>query len=205
MPGLLAALVVFGVVVIAHADVPWTFTPNEVVSSSKMNADFHYLAAAMPPGIVQAYAGHATPPPTGWLKCDGSPVSRTSYKSLFAAIGVSFGPGDGATTFNLPDLRGVFLRGIDDGVNRDPDASSRVALMPGGATGDAVGSYQADQLATHTHTVTEAQIIPGQAGQSGGCCTTVSFFNTATGQAGGSETRPKNVNVSYIIWSGVVP
>ena len=50
-------------------------------------------------------------PPTGYLACDGSAVSRTTYASLFSIIGVSFGPGDGSTTFNLPDSRGLFLRG----------------------------------------------------------------------------------------------
>ncbi|WP_390895807.1 tail fiber protein [Neisseria elongata] len=58
--------------------------------------------------------------PTGWLKADGSAVSRTQYPVLFAAIGTTFGVGDGRTTFNLPDLRGEFVRGWGDsrGVDR---------------------------------------------------------------------------------------
>jgi len=53
--------------------------------------------------------------PTGYLKADGTAVSRATYAALFAAIGTTFGVGDGATTFNLPDLRGEFVRGWDDG------------------------------------------------------------------------------------------
>jgi microcystin-dependent protein len=52
----------------------------------------------------------------GWLKCNGAAVSRSTYAVLFAAIGTLYGAGDGTTTFNLPDYRGEFLRGLDDGV-----------------------------------------------------------------------------------------
>ena len=54
-------------------------------------------------------------PPTGFLKCNGAAVSRTTYTALFAAIGTTYGIGNGSTTFNLPDARGEFFRGWDDG------------------------------------------------------------------------------------------
>ena len=60
------------------------------------------------PGAIHSYAGSSVP--SGWLFCDGSAVSRTTYASLFSTIGVSFGPGDGSTTFNLPNSSGLFLR-----------------------------------------------------------------------------------------------
>jgi microcystin-dependent protein len=60
--------------------------------------------AVLPPGLVMPYGGVAAP--TGWLVCDGSAISRTTYGLLFAAIGTTYGPGDGSTTFNVPDLRG---------------------------------------------------------------------------------------------------
>jgi phage-related tail fiber protein len=53
--------------------------------------------------------------PTGYLKCNGAAVSRTSYASLFSVLGTKYGIGDGSSTFNLPDLRGEFIRGYDDG------------------------------------------------------------------------------------------
>lgn len=66
-----------------------------------------------PAGAVAHFA--MTSAPTGWLKANGAAISRTTYAELFAAIGTTFGVGDGSATFNLPDLRGEFLRGWDDG------------------------------------------------------------------------------------------
>jgi len=64
-----------------------------------------------PSGVLMPLAGTALP--SGWLLCDGTAVSRTTYAALFAAIGIGFGGGDGSTTFNLPDLRGRVIAGID--------------------------------------------------------------------------------------------
>lgn len=66
-----------------------------------------------PPGLVAHFARNSAP--TGWLKANGAAVSRTAYADLFAAIGTTFGAGDGFNTFNLPDLRAEFIRGWDDG------------------------------------------------------------------------------------------
>jgi microcystin-dependent protein len=70
-----------------------------------------YVDTSTPPGALLAYA--ASTAPTGWLLCDGSAVSRTTYADLYAAIGTTWGAGDTTTTFNVPDLRGQFLRGYD--------------------------------------------------------------------------------------------
>eukprot|EP01013_Petalomonas_cantuscygni_P040034 TRINITY_DN71783_c0_g1_i1.p1 TRINITY_DN71783_c0_g1~~TRINITY_DN71783_c0_g1_i1.p1 ORF type:complete len:465 (-),score=119.78 TRINITY_DN71783_c0_g1_i1:299-1693(-) len=78
--------------------------------------------------------------PTGWLKANGAAVSRTAYADLFAAIGTTYGSGDGFNTFNLPDMRGVFARGLDGGRGLD--------------SGRTLGSYQADDLKSHGHTGT---------------------------------------------------
>jgi plastocyanin len=64
-----------------------------------------------PPGTITAFAGNTIP--VGWKICDGSAISRTSYDDLFIAIGINWGQGDNSSTFNLPDLRGRFLRGVD--------------------------------------------------------------------------------------------
>lgn len=69
----------------------------------------HLVSALAPTAAVLPYA--ATTAPDGWLLCDGSAVSRTTYSFLFAAIGTSYGSGDGSTTFNVPDYRWTFLRG----------------------------------------------------------------------------------------------
>jgi microcystin-dependent protein len=96
-------------------------------------------------GTVIPYAAKFDPSvmeKAGWLNCDGRALSRTAYADLFSVIGVQHGAGDGVNTFNLPDYRGYFLRGVDDGTGRDPDTSSREAAAGGGATGDACGSRQ---------------------------------------------------------------
>jgi hypothetical protein len=110
-------------------------------------------AGPAPSGAILAFGGSTAP--DGWLICDGSTVSRTQYSSLFAAIGVAHGSGDGATTFNLPDYQGRFLRGVDHGAGRDPDAATRTAAHPGGNVGDEVGSLEDDAYASHTHGVTD--------------------------------------------------
>ena len=96
-----------------------TYTPNfnlvlpEVGASrntwgSKVNTNMQsldsYVAARMPPGATIDFAGSTVP--NGWALCDGRALNRTTYAKLFAAIGTTWGAGDGSTTFNIPDLRG---------------------------------------------------------------------------------------------------
>ena len=78
-------------------------------------------------------------PPSGWLKANGAAVSRTTYADLFAAIGTTFGAGDGQTTFNLPDLRGEFVRGLDDG--RNVDGGRRLGAVQGDAIRNITGVF----------------------------------------------------------------
>ena len=156
----------------------------------------HFLDDVLPSGIVHSFAGSSAP--QGYFLCDGSTVSRTTYAKLFAAIGTSSGIGDGSTTFNLPDYRGRFLRGVDGVAGNDPDKLSRTAVN-GGNSGNAVGSVQADQFASHSHTVGVYVISnlngPFPNGQNNGSL----FSNFGTSGAGGNETRPKNAYVQYII------
>ena len=88
------------------------------------------VGVAISAGAVLGFAMAAAP--TGWLKCNGAAVSRTTYAKLFAAIGTTFGAGNGSATFNLPDLRGEFIRGFDDGRGVDPGRAL------GSAQGDAI-------------------------------------------------------------------
>ena len=87
------------------------------------------------PGSILITAANS--PPAGYLRANGAAVSRTAYAKLFAAIGTIYGAGDGSTTFNLPDLRGEFIRGWDDG--RGVDA------------GRTLGSWQGGQNQWHQH------------------------------------------------------
>ena len=98
-----------------------------------LNADD--LLGMVPSGTVLYFAGSAAP--AGWLKANGAAVSRTAYAALFASIGTTYGLGDGRSTFNLPDLRGEFIRGWDDGRGVD--------------TPRPMGSAQVDAVRQHYH------------------------------------------------------
>lgn len=158
----------------------------------------------VPVGATLEYAGSVLP--TGFLFCDGAAVSRTTYANLFAALGISHGQGDGVNTFNLPDYRGVFLRGVDGGSGRDPDASSRTALQAGGNTGDAVGSYQEDALELHKHGSYPypypgsglGSITPAENVDTSSPSANYPTSNQVTGKSA-NETRGKNVSVNRII------
>lgn len=150
--------------------------------------------------------------PTGWLECDGSAVSRTTYATLFALIGDDYGAGDGSTTFNLPDLRGEFIRGWDHGKGSDPNAGTRTNRGDG-TTGDNVGTKQADEFELHGHPARFSYADSSQLDTTGGITVNggantnvAAFTGTPTasqgqqiGGSGGSETRPRNVNMMYII------
>lgn len=146
--------------------------------------NFNPAGIEVPSGMIQYFAN--TAPPSGWIKANGAAVSRTTYADLFAAIGTRFGSGDGSTTFNLPDLRGEFLRGWDDGRGVD--------------SGRAFGSFQADELGSHNHKSGFVGTTEGNTdGYSGGYLKVGRSWDTTTGvhsnsfpDAGGNETRPRN-------------
>lgn len=145
------------------------------------NLDVSALAA---PGLTGHFARNT--PPTGWLKANGAAVSRTTYAALFAAIGTTFGAGDGATTFNLPDLRAEFVRGWDDG--RGVDA------------GRLFGSAQAEEVGAHRHPM---KYWTWKDGTGTGSHDYTKPYSTTTGTTGeapngtgtntGTENRPRNV------------
>ena len=139
--------------------------------------------ASLPAGSVLYMAKNTAP--TGFLKANGAAVSRTTYAALFAAIGTTFGAGDGATTFNLPDLRGEFIRGWDDSRGVD--------------SGRAFGSAQADDFKAHSHNFNQyamssidntggSQIVGADSGGS-----SLGWSSGAISSTGGTETRPRNV------------
>ncbi|MCB9894581.1 MAG: tail fiber protein [Planctomycetes bacterium] len=96
----------------------------------------------VPVGAVTAFSGPANNIPTGWLLCDGRAIRMDEYAELYAAIGVTHGNGAGNTAmFNIPDLRGQFLRGVDSGAGIDLEAAKRTSGS-GAQVGDVVGSRQ---------------------------------------------------------------
>jgi microcystin-dependent protein len=108
----------------------------------------------VPPGTVVAFAGEKDKVPTGWVLCDGSSLSRDEYRMLFNVIGTAHGTGENDnSTFNVPDYRGYFLRGVsyDTSMNRDLSAEHRIAMNQGGNSGNKVGSIQLDSFKEHHH------------------------------------------------------
>lgn len=152
-------------------------------------------SGGVPVGTIIAYGG--TTIPAGWEFCDGRSLSTTgTYAALFDAIGSNWGS-TSAGTFRLPDLRGRFTRGRDATGGNDPDVGTRTSLFANGSIGDNVGSYQADELKSHQHSFNMNTQAVNQSGASA-----VSNANVNTGQTsftGGSETRPINAYVNYII------
>lgn len=137
-----------------------------------------------PVGEVSSFARQT--PPTGWLHCNGQAVSRTTYSDLFNAIGTVFGAGNGTTTFNVPDLRGEFIRGWDNGRGID--------------SGRGFGTWQGDELRSHTHSYQhyhDSGNVDEYATDTGD--DVGQMRNYTTGATGGSETRPRNVALMYCI------
>jgi microcystin-dependent protein len=100
-------------------------------------------------GMIMPYAGSAAP--SLWQLCYGQAISRTTYSSLFSAIGTTYGTGDGSTTFNVPDLRGRVIAGQDD---MGGTSANRLTNQTGGLDGDTLGATGGSE----THTLTEAQL-----------------------------------------------
>ena len=153
--------------------------------------------------LVKGYAGQVcafamSSAPTGWLKANGAAVSRTTYADLFAAIGTTFGTGDGSTTFNLPDLRGEFIRGWDDSRGVDSgrvfgSAQSDAIRNITGSTGvvyraGSTGSSGAISLASYGSTPASG----GTSGADAGDNATISF-DASLQVPTASENRSRNI------------
>jgi microcystin-dependent protein len=155
------------------------------------NATAADVAAIVPPGVVFPYAGSSAP--AGYLLCDGTAISRTTYAALFAIIGTNYGVGDGATTFNLPDLRGRIPLGKDNmggsSANRVTDAA---ADSLGGAGGSETHTLTTSELPAHNHRI--ANSASGGGGSSDLITTSVS--------ANANEAYANGTNNQYIENSG---
>lgn len=190
---------------------PVSDAPLIMNSAGIITADVSLRGAFCPTGAIFPFAGVSVP--TGWLYCDGSTVSRTTYANLYSIIGNAFGSGNGTTTFNIPDFRGQFMRGVDNGAGRDPDASTRTAMNAGGNTGDNVGSLEGSLFGSHAHSLNDpghfhtlqlgdsaASVNPAKGGVASFTGhTDVAVTGITVNAAGGNETRPINANVNYII------
>jgi len=185
--------------------VPYTKTADRALTAD------YATTAFFPPGIITPFGGSDSQLPSGWLLCDGQGLKSADYPELYAAIGTAWGNGSencpgGGCNFNAPDLRGIFIRGVDGTRNQDPDKNSRAAIHAGGSTGNAVGSYQADANKSHTHNYTDYYYndwshggdVENNEGADGDGTNTYKWTH-ATGSSGDDDARPRNAYVNYII------
>lgn len=154
---------------------PMSFDPDNPASYSVLK---NALDAIYTQEVGQICLFPVTTAPAGFLKANGANVSRTTYAKLFARIGTTFGAGDGWSTFTLPDLRGEFIRGWDDGRGVD--------------VGRLLGSWQAGQMPYHTHSITSSS-SGGNDGFEGTANSGASQSGGAGGTENGSENRPRNL------------
>jgi microcystin-dependent protein len=156
-----------------------------------------------PTGSVLTYAGSAAP--NGWLLCDGSAVSRSTYAGLFAVVGSIYGNGDGSTTFNLPDLRGRVAAGKDDMDNSVGTGGGTAGRLTNSGTGNsgidgtllgaASGSDRhtltINQMPAHTHDQWDPAAFAASSVVAGGSRREIAATsNTDTGSTGGGAAHP---------------
>lgn len=145
--------------------------------------------AVTPSGSMAFFAGDEISLPAGWLLCNGQAVSRTTFAALFAAIGTTYGVGNGTTTFNLPDMRGRVPAGKDNmggtSANRLTDP---LADILGGALGAETHLLTLAELASHTHTYNDKYVQNGAGGADLGPANTnnTSDFTDEAGRITGS-------------------
>lgn len=186
---------------------------DQAGGNCKTISDGWSAGGSIPTGSTMAYFTASCP--AGWLKTDGSAISRVTYSDLFGELGVMYGSGDGSTTFNLPDTRGYFLRSFADSSTMDPDRASRTDRGDG-TTGDNVGTKQEDGTAPNgilletsnwnqgTGSYMRQRIFGDSGARSvsdywGNGVTIMTSSSLGIRFAGDSETRPRNINVLYCI------
>ena len=145
--------------------------------------------ASVPIGTILPFYGNNSQLPKGYLFCDGTQASKATYPDLYdhllqADPNLKFGP----TWVSLPDLRGEFLRGWDNGRNVDRNRT--------------LGSHQDGEIKQHSHTL-QPRFKNNSSGVHNGSnknyVTIISPSGQQTGSVGGNETRPRNIAINFII------
>jgi phage-related tail fiber protein len=157
------------------------------MSRARTIADYAARNADNKAGLIAFFS--ASTAPDGWLACDGAVVSRTTYAALFAAIGTTYGVGDGTTTFSLPDLRGEFLRGLDGGRGVD---SGRAIGSAQGHRANSITEFGRDDTSPISSVVT----VPEDGAFTSRIFSGTNAAGTSLGmkvRKSGGETRPRNV------------
>lgn len=151
----------------------------------------------IPTGMVAPFAVNTAP--TGWLECDGSAVSRTTYADLFSALGTTWGVGDGSTTFNVPDARAEFIRGWDNGKGTDSGRTFASSQTDNANSISQFNSSGSGQITGSSFTVT----VPTDGTYSSYLSMDGRLTTYGQGairfQTNGIETRPRNIAMMYCV------
>nr|VFJ75901.1 MAG: Collagen triple helix repeat-containing protein [Candidatus Kentron sp. FW] len=157
--------------------------------------------SSSPLGSVIAFMGEE--PPDGWMECNGRALKSSEYPGLYLAINTIYGKGDSGfgsnteTDFNLPDLRGYFLRGWDHNLAEETD---RIGVDADGVAAERkVGDKQADEFGSHAHGITDGYQSVQYTRPNGGEFRVHGGTRKYSTHEGGIETRPINISVMYII------
>tara|TARA_A100001391_G_scaffold164419_1_gene124121 strand:+ start:1899 stop:3044 length:1146 start_codon:yes stop_codon:yes gene_type:complete len=209
-----------------------TFTlPSTIVNGGFLTTDSSgNLSFATPDSVPTGcvFCRAAASVPAGYLECNGAAVSRSTYSALFAVIGTTYGSGNGSSTFNLPDLRGEFVRGFDNG--RGVDSGRSINNPQGSANQSHNHSYGNNGItvsgANHKHNIrgfslqpsianvgitlgsgqgyqigyrTNDNVLTGDAVKFSGNLSMSGTVGITINNTGTNESRPRNVAMMYII------
>lgn len=195
--------------------------PRSALSASPYALYVKNTSNGPPPGTVTPFAGATAP--DGWLICNGQALSSATYPELFAVLGMTYGNGSSGINggagknFNVPDLRGEFVRGLDEG--RGIDSGRAIGTVQGGSakvpsngfTGTTNSAGAHSQPVPIVSTTSFPHTHEGSGAATGYCtsgCTTNTVTTSSAGAhthdvsmsgAGDAETRPRNVSMNYII------
>lgn len=180
--------------------------------SIRRSKDLGSGSFTLPSGIINPFAGITAP--DGWLLCYGQAISRTVYSDLFIALSTTYGAGDGSTTFNVPDLRGRVVAGLDNMGGTDAGLLSTANTL-GTTTGTETITLTTAQMPSHTHiqdahnhtkTTSTAGSVTQRVQIGSGTSTNDAFITdnaTATNQNTGGGTSHNNMQptmtINYII------
>lgn len=150
-------------------------------------------ATQVPTGVITFFA--ATSAPTGWLLCDGSAVSRTTFAALFALLGTGFGPGDGSTTFNVPDLRSRMPLGTGTGTG----LAARTLAQTGGEENHVL---TVSEMPSHNHSYQIAQASSPSVQSGVTASVLVSLAGSTTGNQGSGVAH--NNMPPFLVLTGII-
>lgn len=183
-----------------------TSNTNHIATTAWVNSK---ISAGLPAGVVVPFGGKTAP--SGWLRCDGSAVSRTTYAALFAAIGTLYGAGDGSTTFNLPNLTGRVPFGmIGDYIGKStegvlPNITGKFMIGATNNTNDYTGGILGTEGAFSSDWSASNHSLGGGSGYTTNrraifdASRSSALYNGAAGWYGGAKVIPASTGMTYCI------